>query len=531
MRLRTLLLASMTVGWAIPASGVRGQFVLVSDARSTTANTELFDGVDGDFGFAIENAKPFQPFNSTSAASSSYAGVQAQSFATQSSFVTSDAIAISCETYAELTPPGLLSCANAHANTSAVVFFELTETTDVLIYVEKTTSFTSIKIQADASFQLWREDPCPKPCDTDDDCDFTCEGDPDPGDGVAEGVCLFDSCLLLNNQTGPCAIVVRLEPATYSFQIGAIASASSFNGSEAKGGSASATIFGVISYLGLTQGQFTLDPIASTATLDVEVPGMGVQSYPLTLTGTVGTALGGCDDIQMTMTDFNVQPQEREIEIDLPDGGSVVVSDISVVLGDTTPTATLIDGSGTFTNYDLHVLGTVSAGPEGGVPVGEVGWAFVDVCVAFVIGPGTCHDVVTTPDGIAHVNCHHSYFFDCPENDDKVFILGATCGDAGLSSPGPGAPTLTFPSFSISGTTDLGLGALNPTFTVSGDITASIPLASCPWDCGDGDGNVGIVDFLALLAQWGGPGSCDFDGGNVGITDFLDLLAQWGACP
>ncbi len=55
---------------------------------------------------------------------------------------------------------------------------------------------------------------------------------------------------------------------------------------------------------------------------------------------------------------------------------------------------------------------------------------------------------------------------------------------------------------------------------------------SCPWDCGgDNDGNVGINDFLALLAQWGGPGACDFDGGNVGINDFLDLLANWGPCP
>ena len=54
----------------------------------------------------------------------------------------------------------------------------------------------------------------------------------------------------------------------------------------------------------------------------------------------------------------------------------------------------------------------------------------------------------------------------------------------------------------------------------------------CPWDCGgDNDGNVGINDFLALLAQWGGPGACDFDGGNVGINDFLELLANWGACP
>ncbi len=55
----------------------------------------------------------------------------------------------------------------------------------------------------------------------------------------------------------------------------------------------------------------------------------------------------------------------------------------------------------------------------------------------------------------------------------------------------------------------------------------------CPWDCGgEGNGNVGIVDFLALLAQWNIVGaSCDFDGGGVGIVDFLALLANWGSCP
>ncbi|MHC4080245.1 MAG: hypothetical protein ACYS15_07115 [Planctomycetota bacterium] len=54
----------------------------------------------------------------------------------------------------------------------------------------------------------------------------------------------------------------------------------------------------------------------------------------------------------------------------------------------------------------------------------------------------------------------------------------------------------------------------------------------CPWDCGDGDGTVGVVDFLALLAQWGQVGtSCDVDGGGVGVTDFLELLATWGSCP
>ena len=51
----------------------------------------------------------------------------------------------------------------------------------------------------------------------------------------------------------------------------------------------------------------------------------------------------------------------------------------------------------------------------------------------------------------------------------------------------------------------------------------------------DGDGTVGITDFLLLLQAWGpcpgAPAACpaDLDGdGTVGITDFLDLLASWG---
>jgi hypothetical protein len=51
----------------------------------------------------------------------------------------------------------------------------------------------------------------------------------------------------------------------------------------------------------------------------------------------------------------------------------------------------------------------------------------------------------------------------------------------------------------------------------------------------DGDGIVGIVDFLALLAGWGpcpgppAPCPADLDGdGAVGIVDLLLLLADWG---
>ena len=64
------------------------------------------------------------------------------------------------------------------------------------------------------------------------------------------------------------------------------------------------------------------------------------------------------------------------------------------------------------------------------------------------------------------------------------------------------------------------------------DMGASeFQVQACPWDCAGGDGTVGIVDFLALLSQWGGPGACDIYGGGVGITDFLAILGNWGPCP
>ncbi len=51
--------------------------------------------------------------------------------------------------------------------------------------------------------------------------------------------------------------------------------------------------------------------------------------------------------------------------------------------------------------------------------------------------------------------------------------------------------------------------------------------AGCPWDCAGGDGEVGIVDFLALLGQWGSAGSCNVDqDGTVGFNDQLDVLAS-----
>ena len=62
------------------------------------------------------------------------------------------------------------------------------------------------------------------------------------------------------------------------------------------------------------------------------------------------------------------------------------------------------------------------------------------------------------------------------------------------------------------------------------DLPFSI-VRACPWDLDD-TGDVGITDFLNLLADWGMSGvPADFDGGGVGVTDFLEMLAHWGPCP
>ena len=50
----------------------------------------------------------------------------------------------------------------------------------------------------------------------------------------------------------------------------------------------------------------------------------------------------------------------------------------------------------------------------------------------------------------------------------------------------------------------------------------------------DGDGRIGINDFLLLLATWGWCDDCgtcpgDLDGDcTVGIMDMLELLSRWG---
>ncbi len=70
-------------------------------------------------------------------------------------------------------------------------------------------------------------------------------------------------------------------------------------------------------------------------------------------------------------------------------------------------------------------------------------------------------------------------------------------------------------------------------FNITYGAMTPLGLGSCPWDCAiPAEGEVNVLDFLAILAQWGEVGAaCDIDGGGISVTDLLSLLGHWGACP
>ena len=139
------------------------------------------------------------------------------------------------------------------------------------------------------------------------------------------------------------------------------------------------------------------------------------------------------------------------------------------------------------------------------------------------------HNNGVFPSGVNNINAD-PMFVDAARNNYRL-QAGSPCIDAGTNAPlPPGSEDLDGnPRF-----------ADDPCVADSGAGVA--PLA----DIGvyefqgstcdiDGDGAVGIQDFLTLLAEWGPcpvppePCPADIDGdGQVGINDLLQLLANWG---
>ncbi len=126
----------------------------------------------------------------------------------------------------------------------------------------------------------------------------------------------------------------------------------------------------------------------------------------------------------------------------------------------------------------------------------------------------------------------------CDQIDDQVLYIAQGGVVRALRSEDQGASFAPFDGGleNAGNLTDLAYAAGSPPRLLLATSTGAFLrdlAAVCPWDL-DGGGDVGINDFLSLLAAWGpNPGHpADFDGdGAVGITDFLDLLANWGPCP
>ncbi len=133
-------------------------------------------------------------------------------------------------------------------------------------------------------------------------------------------------------------------------------------------------------------------------------------------------------------------------------------------------------------------------------------------------------------------------------SDEGLTVL-TECGEYYLAISGvadeplsrDGTIFLLFPPTDISGPDGPGGRLPISAWTPEGGATGSYAIAlrgvrippPCRWDCGDGDGVVGIADLVALVGTWANPFecACDFDGAGAGVTDLLKLLANWGPCP
>jgi hypothetical protein len=196
-------------------------------------------------------------------------------------------------------------------------------------------------------------------------------------------------------------------------------------------------------------------------------------------------------------------------QISLPPVHEWTVNCAGIALGGPDPLVevlieTVINGRGAvlgiylYAGQVLTVIGSISNGL--GTPfidAGEVDISVAGLAVIDAPEPGELPQSVNVEGG---ATAHALYDFDYP----------------------PGSPPVVHVSFTY--------GPETQEF----DVPVGAP---CPADL-DGDGSVGIIDFLTLLGAWGPcmvpcppcPGDIDGDC-TVGIIDFLTLLGAWGPCP
>jgi hypothetical protein len=161
----------------------------------------------------------------------------------------------------------------------------------------------------------------------------------------------------------------------------------------------------------------------------------------------------------------------------------------------------------------LVVVG-LTTGPGGGQLSSLPPWLWEAISDGNAVGPSA--SLFADPFYVAHTGAASS----------------ASSADFGTPDPAPGPPINTSFGFRLNFTlTSFDRASITSALTTMGE------LATCEGDL-NGDGQIGIVDLIDMLAAWGpcpgAPDPCpgDLDGdGLVRITDFLDLLSLWGPCP
>jgi formylmethanofuran dehydrogenase subunit D len=112
----------------------------------------------------------------------------------------------------------------------------------------------------------------------------------------------------------------------------------------------------------------------------------------------------------------------------------------------------------------------------------------------------------------------------CPDGPGQAVACIASPGDGTALIPVTAAQPVRIRIGGAGGVTGSGNLLLN--------CDAPVP---CPGDCAQpSDGTVNVIDLLAMLSQWGQPGSCAFTGENeiVDVNDLITLLGLYGTdCP
>ncbi len=238
---------------------------------------------------------------------------------------------------------------------------------------------------------------------------------------------------------------------------------------------------------------------------------------------------------------------EDAIEGDV--SGWAIVSDVSLTDGEweqADPNATLSGGDVVAPGSDNTPTGTMAFVTQNGPPGGSANADDVDGGPTFLTSP--LFDLTGTDGLVSYVRWAFSKFdihdflvVEVTNDAGSNWTLVETVADTGSSW----SPASFFVGDFVTPTDQVqvrfSIADTDLSLTEAGIDDFRLDTLSCDPgepDCTagdfDGNGDIGIDEFLAVLGLWGPCPGCpeDIDGdGEVGIIEFLFILGNWGPCP